>query len=33
MLHIMTGLIVGFTFWKIDNSYAGLKDKVFSIFQ
>ncbi|CAK9785424.1 ABC transporter [Cutaneotrichosporon oleaginosum] len=33
MLHIATGLIVGFTFWKIDNSYAGLKDKVFSIFQ
>lgn len=33
MLHIMTGLIVGFSYWKIGHSYADLQNRLFSIFQ
>lgn len=33
MLHIMTGLIVGFTYWKMGTAYADLQNKVFALFQ
>lgn len=33
LLHIMTGLIVGFTYWKMGTAYADLQNKVFALFQ
>ena len=31
-LHISVGLLVGFSFWKIGNSYADLQNRLFAIF-
>ncbi|KAL8278573.1 hypothetical protein RQP46_009065 [Phenoliferia psychrophenolica] len=32
MLHITSGLFNGFSFWMINNSYSGLQDQLFTIF-
>ncbi|KAK8853032.1 hypothetical protein IAR55_003733 [Kwoniella newhampshirensis] len=32
MLHIMTGLIVGFSYWKIGHGYQDLQNRMFAIF-